>query len=190
MEALNKNWELFRSKLQLVKPTSNGIEALCPAHDDKNPSLTASYTDKKILVKCQAGCTFDEISSAIGMDQSQFFVSKEISTPKKIVDKYRYENKDGNLSYNVVRFEPKDFRPQRPDGKWILEGVERVSYRLPQMLTGIKEGRDIILLEGEKDCDNAEKIGLVATTFAGGAGKWREEYSKLFQNAKCGMFTR
>ena len=36
------------------------------------------------------------------------------------------------------------------------------------MLTGIKEGRDIILLEGEKDCDNAEKIGLVATTFAGG----------------------
>ena len=184
MEALNKNWELFRSKLQLVKPTSNGIEALCPAHDDKNPSLTASYTDKKILVKCQAGCTFDEISSAIGMDQSQFFVSKEISTPKKIVDKYRYENKDGNLSYNVVRFEPKDFRPQRPDGKWILEGVERVPYRLPQMLTGIKEGRDIILLEGEKDCDNAEKIGLVATTFAGGAGKWREEYSKLFQNAK------
>ena len=184
MEALNKNWELFRSKLQLVKPTSNGIEALCPAHDDKNPSLTASYTDKKILVKCQAGCNFDEISSAIGMDQSQFFVSKEISTPKKIVDKYRYENKDGNLSYNVVRFEPKDFRPQRPDGKWILEGVERVPYRLPQMLTGIKEGRDIILLEGEKDCDNAEKIGLVATTFAGGAGKWREEYSKLFQNAK------
>ena len=35
MEALNKNWELFRSKLQLVKPTSNGIEALCPAHEDK-----------------------------------------------------------------------------------------------------------------------------------------------------------
>ena len=65
-----------------------------------------------------------------------------------------------------------------------MDGVTRVPYLLPQMLAGIKEGRDIILLEGEKDCDNAENIGLVATTFAGGAGKWRNEYSKWFQNAK------
>ena len=41
MEALYKNWELFRSKLQQVKPTSNGIEALCHAHDDKTASLSA-----------------------------------------------------------------------------------------------------------------------------------------------------
>jgi hypothetical protein len=33
------------------------------------------------------------------------------------------------------------------------------------MLAGIKEGRDIFLLEGEKDCDNAKDFGLVATTF-------------------------
>ena len=52
------------------------------------------------------------------------------------------------------------------------------------MLAGIKEGKEIVLLEGEKDCGNAEKIGLVATTFCGGAGKWREEYSKWFQEAK------
>ena len=61
--------------------------------------------------------------------------------------------------------------------------LESTPYRLPQMLTGIKECRDIILLEGEKDCDNASKIGLTATTFAGGAGKWREEYSKWFHEA-------
>ena len=65
-----------------------------------------------------------------------------------------------------------------------MDGVTRVPYRLPQMLAGIKEGRNIILLEGEKDCDNAENIGLTATTFAGGARKWREEYSKWFQEAK------
>jgi hypothetical protein len=65
-----------------------------------------------------------------------------------------------------------------------LDGVTRVPYRLPQLLLGIKEGREILILEGEKDCDNAERLGLVATTFAGGAGKWREEYSKWFQEAK------
>jgi len=85
---------------------------------------------------------------------------------------------------DVVRFKPKDFRPKRPDGKWTLDGVTRVPYRLPQLLTGIKEDQDILILEGEKDCDNAEKFGLVATIFAGGAGKWLKEYSKWFQEAK------
>ena len=184
MNTLNENWELFCSKLEQVKPTSNGIEALCPSHDDKNPSLTASCNGEIILVKCQVGCTFDQIVTAVGMKQFQFFTPKEKSPPKKPVATYRYEDKDGGHVMDVVRFKPKGFRPRRPDGEWTLEGVTRVPYRLPQMLAGIKEGRDIILLEGEKDCDNAEKLGLVATTFAGGAGKWREEYSKWFQEAK------
>ena len=68
MKSLNENWDLFCSKLNKVKPTSNGIKALCPAHDDKSPSLTASYTDETILVKCHAGCTFEEIVSSVGMD--------------------------------------------------------------------------------------------------------------------------
>ena len=184
METLTRNWDLFCSKLDKVKQTRNGIEALCPSHDDKNPSLTASCNDEKILVTCHAGCTFDQISSAIGMEQSKFFASKDMYTPKKIVATFPYTDKEDNLVYNIVRFEPKDFRPQRADGRWTLEEVEKVPYRLPQMLAAIKEGKDILILEGEKDCDNAAKLGLVATTFAGGAGKWRKEYSKWFQEAK------
>ncbi len=184
METLTRNWDLFCSKLDKVKQTRNGIEALCPSHDDKNPSLTASCNDEKILVTCHAGCTFDQISSAIGMEQSKFFASKDMYTPKKIVATFPYTDKEDNLVYNIVRFEPKDFRPQRADGRWTLEEVEKVPYRLPQMLAAIKEGKDILILEGEKDCDNAAKLGLVATTFVGGAGKWCEHYSKLFQGAK------
>ena len=83
METLNENWGLFCSKLEKVKQTSNGIEALCPAHDDKKASLTASRNGEKILVNCLAGCSFDDISSAIRMEQSQFFAPKEITLPKK-----------------------------------------------------------------------------------------------------------
>ena len=184
MNTLDRNWELFCSKLEQVKHNNNSIVAICPSHNDKSPSLTASCNSEKILVKCQAGCSFDAVVSALGMEQSQFFAPKEKLLSKKIVARYRYEDKEGNHAFDVVRFEPKNFRPQRPDGKWSLEGVERVPYRLPQMLAGIKEGREIIIVEGEKDCDNAEKLGLVATTFAGGAGKWLEEYSKWFQEAK------
>jgi len=185
MESLSGNWVLLRSKLKKVNPTVNGIEALCPSHDDKKASLTASLAKEKILVKCQAGCTFAEIVSALGMKKSQFFAKEKSIIPKsREVARYRYEDKEGNHAFDVVRLEPKTFRPQRPDGKWTLEGVGRVPYRLPQLLEGIKVGSDIFILEGEKDCDNAEKFGLVATTFSGGAGKWHKEYSKWFHGAK------
>ena len=184
MNTLEKYWELFCSKLEQVKYNNNNIVAICPSHDDKNPSLTASCNGEKILVKCQAGCNFKEIVTAVGMKQSQFFTPKEKPPSKKPVATYRYEDKDGGHVMDVVRFEPKDFRPRRPDGELSLKGITRVPYRLPQLLSGIKEGREIIILEGEKDCDNAKSLGLVATTFAGGAGKWREEYSKWFQEAK------
>ena len=84
MEILNENWGLFCSKLKKVKQTSNGIEALCPAHEDKSPSLTASYTKEKILFKCQAGCSFESVVSALGMKESQFFAQEEKTQPKTI----------------------------------------------------------------------------------------------------------
>jgi hypothetical protein len=185
MKTLLENWSLFCSKLENVKQTSNGIEALCPAHDDKKASLTASRNGEKILFKCQAGCVNNEILKIIDMEWNQFFVHSDNSkTPKKKeVCRYRYENKGGKHAFDIVRFEPKDFRPQRPDGKWSLEGVERVPYRLPELLQGVKDSKPILLLEGEKDVDSAMAMGLIATTFVGGAGKWRDEYSEYFHGA-------
>ena len=81
MESLNEDWRLFCSKLFKIKKTSNGIEALCPAHDDKSPSLTASFTKDKILFKCQAGCSFDKVVSALGMEETQFFAQEEKTQP-------------------------------------------------------------------------------------------------------------
>jgi len=183
MEAVYKNWELFHSKLQQVKPTSNGIEALCPAHDDKTASLSARLETDKIILICHTGCSFDEIVSALGMEQSQFFAPLETDRLKKIVAEYRYEDMYGGHVFNVIRYSDKSFAQQRADGRWSMDGVERIPYHLPQMLEAIKIGKGIVLVEGEKDCDNASKIGLTATTFAGGAGKWREEYSKWFHEA-------
>ena len=185
MKTLLENWSLFCSKLEKVKPTSNGIEALCPAHDDKKASLTASCNGEKILFKCQAGCVNNDILQIIDMEWNQFFVHSDNSkTPKKKeVCRYCYENKDGIHAFDIVRFEPKAFRPQRPDGKWTLKGVERVPYRLPELLQGIKDSKQILLLEGEKDVDRAIAMGFVATTFVGGAGKWRQDYLEYFRGA-------
>jgi len=183
MESLNDNWRLFCSKLDKVKQTRNGIEALCPSHNDKLPSLTASFTKEKILFKCQAGCSFESVVTALGMQENQFFIQEEKTQPKTIESTYRYEDEGGNHVMDVVRFKPKDFRPRRPDGRFTLDRVTRVPYHLPQMLEAMKRGKGIAIVEGEKDCDNAEKIGLTATTFCGGSGKWRDEYLKWFEDA-------
>jgi len=39
--------------------------ARCPAHDDKNPSLSVTETDGRILVRCHAGCEQDQVIGAL-----------------------------------------------------------------------------------------------------------------------------
>lgn len=111
-----------------------------------------------------------------------FFSSKH---QKKVTEsvRYSYLNVDGKTAYHVIRSDPKDFRPMTPDGYLDLEGVERLPYRLPELLQGVKDSKPILLLEGEKDVDRAIVMGFVATTFVGGAGKWRDEYSEYFRGA-------
>jgi putative DNA primase/helicase len=83
------------------------------------------------------------------------------------------------LLFQVVRFDPKDFRQRRPHGDawtWNLGDVRRVLYRLPELLAA-KHDTPVFVAEGEKDVDALTRLGLCATTNAGGAGKWRPEYS-------------
>jgi len=60
------------SKVKRTKPGS--WLACCPAHDDKNPSLSIRETaDGRVLVHCFAGCAVHEIVSAVGLDTSDLF---------------------------------------------------------------------------------------------------------------------
>jgi hypothetical protein len=92
---------------------------------------------------------------------------------------YDYRDADGQLLFQAVRYPGKRFCFRRPDGKggWIydLKGVQRVLYRLPDILSN--PDAVVYVVEGEKDADRLAKEGLVATTNPGGAGKWRDEYS-------------
>jgi len=47
--------------------------ARCPAHDDKNPSLSVKAEDGKLLLKCFAGCSVDEILDATGVAKRDLF---------------------------------------------------------------------------------------------------------------------
>lgn len=100
---------------------------------------------------------------------------------QRIVATYPYNSTDGNLLFEVVRYEPKTFRQRRPDGNggwaWNLRGVDRVLYRLPELLAA-DSADPVFVVEGEKDTDALRALGLVATTNSGGSGKWQASFAE------------
>jgi hypothetical protein len=97
---------------------------------------------------------------------------------RRVVKTYDYPDENGQVLYQVVRYEPKDFRQRRPDGKggwiWNLGNTRRVLYRLPELL----QFRDatVFVCEGEKDADRVASLEHCATTVA--SGKWTDDCIK------------
>jgi len=95
---------------------------------------------------------------------------------------YDYIDDQGEVRYQVRRFEPKTFRQCRPDGKggWLfnMDGVEALPYNLHHMITN--PDAPIFIVEGEKAAQRLSKLGLVATTSHGGAKKWQPVLNQYF----------
>jgi hypothetical protein len=52
-----------------------GWACRCPAHDDRNPSLSIhAGDDGRVLLNCHAGCTVDAVCGAIGLRPSDLFL--------------------------------------------------------------------------------------------------------------------
>lgn len=57
-----------------VKKSGTGYKCRCPAHDDRNPSLSIGIGDDgKVLIKCFAGCSLNEVCNSIGLRTSDLF---------------------------------------------------------------------------------------------------------------------
>lgn len=173
--------------------SKNGYMTCCPAHEDKNPSLSISEDSKgKVLINCFAGCTPEAICKALAIKTSDLFNDSNQSTSPQKRTEYPYCDAQGSVLYRKVRIEPgktkrKDFYAERYcDGKWIkgLGDVQRVLYRLPEVIMAKEKGENIYLPEGEKNCDRLREGGLVATTSTeGAAGPWREQYTETLSQA-------
>jgi predicted protein tyrosine phosphatase len=125
------------ARFHRVRRNGEGWTAQCPAHEDREPSLSVHERDGKILLHCHAGCSVQAICAAAEIGMSDLFPGKEAAV--RVVAEYRYVDEHGKLLYVVERREPKAFRQRRPDGRggwtWKLGGVRRVLYRLPEILT-------------------------------------------------------
>lgn len=76
---MNDKLERLLSSLEKVEKLPPGnhqarYRACCPAHGDKNPSLSITLSNSDtILLKCWAGCSAHEVVHAVGMEMTDLF---------------------------------------------------------------------------------------------------------------------
>lgn len=164
-----------RCKCQQSAHRGHGLTH-CPLHQDNTPSFNVTVKGDQLLVYCEAGCNQSDVVTLLR--ESDLWPDKAEYGGKKILAEYDYKDASGKVLYQAIRYFPKDFKQRRPSGNswtWSLGDVERVPYRLPDLLASGK--RIVFIVEGEKDVDRLMALGFVATSNVGGAGKWRDEYS-------------
>lgn len=175
----------LRNRVTRVTRRADQIQAQCPAHDDRNPSLTVSRGDRQqIVLHCFAGCTADSVLAALDIRWTDLTPATATHEPVS----YLYETAEGRPLYRVIRTPDKKFWQQRFDpatGEWIngLGGVDRTLYRLPQIRHAIDNGQLVYIVEGEKDADRLHRLGHAATCNSGGAGKFTDQMADLLDGA-------
>jgi hypothetical protein len=133
--------------------------AQCPAHEDRNPSLSVTGIEGQVLVYCHAGCETVDVLAALELSMVDLF-----DEPKGVT--YTYTDAAGAPTRLVHRTLTKRF-PQSGDTK----GRPQL-YRLPAVVGAVTASTEIYLVEGEKDVHALEALGAVATTSPMGAGNF------------------
>src|SRR4051812_24678041 len=93
--------------------------AKCPAHDDRNPSLSIREVAGKVLLHCHAGCAQRDVIQALRA--RDLWPKRSVNERRAIVATYDYHDEAGRVLYQVVRTQPKGFFQRRSDGHggWI-----------------------------------------------------------------------
>lgn len=187
--------DLILHRLQGVKPSNGGWVARCPAHDDRNPSLSiGTGDDGRVLVHCFAGCPAEAVCSALGITSADLFpkatprsgssTKGAFATSDEAVASlahkhgqtaaiWHYTDVDGHPVGCAVRFDD----PNGVGSKVVLPvSLHTAGWMVKAMptprplyqLTELTIADRVIVCEGEKATDAAAMLGFTATTSAGG----------------------
>lgn len=177
----------------------SGAKVLCPAHDDRNPSLHVTPNGEGILVKCHAGCPQERVVGELrrrGLwpeprPKLEVVPQKRDRRPVgEPVATYDYPNADGTSNMRALRFRTSDGGKTFIQERWDAEkraffaGCPRertTLYRAPK-LAALPKGSTVFWPEGEKDVHSLEALGLIATTNPGGSELWCDHWAALVED--------
>ena len=96
--------------------------ARCPAHDDRQPSLSLKAIDGAALVRCHAGCATEDIMASLEMSMRDLFDNQRGAD-------YRYTDRTGKTTRTVHRTPDKQFPQSGPKTRVEL-------FQLPAVIHG------------------------------------------------------
>lgn len=187
----------------VVSRYNNGkVQAKCPAHNDKQASLTISKGDKCTLFHCHADCKLEDILTAAGLEKKNTFYNNisyvekwkmyiESREKRKIEAVYPYVFINGGYAFHKIRLEGKKILYGRLENERFSYGLPRSkprkSYRaiygdLNAIQKAIQCGKPVFVPEGEKDVDTLTKHGFVGFTF-GSVNDWQSEFASILKDA-------
>jgi len=159
-----------------------GFRARCPAHDDRSPSLSIDVgDDERILLYCHAGCTYNAILFAAGIDAGDMTIDATEKGVKKRSDKiitggsmtaknrqkvnekctatFEFYDADGAIVATKRRYDYDEINVATGEverGKRFVvkpRGTALPLYELPAVLSAAKQHFEIWLVEGEGKAD-------------------------------------
>ena len=128
------DFKTILNKFNGIKKCGNQYKAICPAHNDKEASLSIKYNSvkNKTEIYCHAGCGIESIMTSVGLGLSNLYYDSNRlisrSSTRKIVDEYLYKSKNGENLFIKVRYEPKSFAQKRIIGEDTVWGLEDDDY--------------------------------------------------------------
>jgi hypothetical protein len=181
-----------------VKHLGGGqYEALCPAHEDENASLSfRAGDDQRLLLNCHAGCETLAVLKARGLTWKDLFPrggdSRSAPDPVPKEPKPAYVPRDAaqflyyRLNPQTLELEQAFLHVKRGRGEnkkvwWVhwaddgqlmngRNGQRAPLYRWPDARLAVLDGNGLVFLtEGEADAEAATELGLVACSVPDGA---------------------
>jgi hypothetical protein len=175
-----------------IQKRSNGFWALCPAHDDHDPSLHIQEADNgNALLICRTGCIQAEVIASLerrGFNRRDLFADTSAGarrTPHKgphkgqdrLVKRHNVKDDSGVLRGIHERWESptgkKSFLWRLPNGKY-SRGGETDPATMPlygaELIGSWPKGCQVVLCEGETPAEALRERGIRAVGTVCGAG--------------------
>lgn len=170
------------------KRSGSAWMALCPAHNDRNPSLSLSDGESGLLWHCHAGCTQEAVAAALrergllpptssrsgfaNPEELAAWLARKSGATVSRVDLY-------SPSFAEIRLDEPAGKTYRPvhrlsNGSWKMgDPPEKLPlYQVDQLQDD--PDRLVLVVEGPKCVEAARKLGFLATTSPHGAQSARK----------------
>ena len=144
----------LRDQGKKVRANGTKATAQCPAHDDKDPSLSITRAPDRVLLHCHAGCALEDVIAALELTKGDLW-----DNPKDTQWDYRYP--DGRLNRTV-------HRSYKPDGTRKIRQANiaggPILLHVDEVNKAVQRHEKVYLVEGEPDVEVVRQLGVTATT--------------------------